>query len=371
MLYQTTVLFAALATIGVLPSTPPPPTDRLSRGPEQVRLQDLRIDSQTMAQAKQLRRRSRRIAVVTPHESEQPSVGNPEVVAEIIRTGLLYGDKLIVIDEPVSRQLFSTGSDTAAIREAAAQHDVDMVVLVQLDASREKVLLKLLLPSSDFASEPDPIAVENRDEAVVGAAVSAREPVLRAVGAFPTQHADQLRPGPKADLPSIKQHIEATQLYHKAAASAETSEAAQRYTEAIEAADRAIEASPAYLSAHLVKASCQYKLGRMEELRRTLTSAYQKIDPTAHDRLVRLELQGDYARLVEAHPVEALEAYLQILETDPDNLIGLWSTIHVLLGGEGSQGDGETIAKASELAAQLVVFHPQTAVAEAIGRQDR
>jgi len=371
MPFQSLVVIAAILAGAVLPTPNRPRTERLSRGPAWTSLRNLAIDQPAIVAAKQLRSESKRIAVVCVNAAEQPAV---DAMADLIRSGLMLGKNVIVTDMATSERLFSAASETPAIREIALANDIDIVIRVRVDVSDESYVAKLeIVAKQDEASLMlKPISLTNLDAAVLDAAVIARKSLLQKLEAVPELHGDQLDRLPQATMKSMLGFLSAKRMVMSVIATEQKQSRESLCRDALIKVDAVLAASPDFLEAYLLKASCQDELDQTLELKQTLTTAYQKSDPNRQSQLTLLELKGDYARFVLSDASAALEAYLELLNTDPTNLTGLWGMIDILLAGDGaSEPDESTIREAAEIAALLIASHPQSGVALAIAAQTK
>lgn len=371
MLYQSLVVVAVILAGAVLPTPSRPRTERLSRGPAWTSLRNLAIDQPAIVAAKRLRSESRRIAVVGVNAAEQPAV---DAMTELICSGLMLGTNLIVTDMATSERLFNLANGTPAICEIALTNDIDIVVRVRINIGEIPLVAKLEIISmmSEASSTLNPINLADLDAAVLDAVVIARKSLLQTLEALPESHADQLDRLPQASLKSIINFITAKRMVMSVIAEKNKQSRESLCRDAIVKLDSVLAASPDFLEAYLLKASCQDELDQTLELKQTLTTAYQKSDPNQQNRLTLLELKGDYARFVQSDASSALEAYVELLNTDPTNLTGLWGMIDILLAGDGaSEPDESTIREAAEIAALLIASHPQSGVARAIAEQTK
>jgi hypothetical protein len=368
MLCHSLVVCILLAG-AVLPTPSRPRTERLSRGPAWTTLRSLAIDQPAIVAAKQLRDASKRVAVVGVNPVEQPAV---DAMAELIRHGLMLGKNVITVDMATSERLLNAARDPKAIREIALLNDIDIVVRVTIAASNNTDIAQVEIVSrhEETTSMLEPIRLADLDAAVLDASIVARKLVLQELEALPETNNEQLVRLPQATLKSILDFLSAKRTVMSVIAADDKQTRDGLCRAALTKLDTVIDASPDFLEAYLLKASCQDGLEQSLELKRTLTTAYQKSDPSKQNRLTLLELKGDYLRFVKSDASAALEAYLELLSADPANLTGLWSVIDILLtGDETTEPDDATIREAAEMAALLITSHPQSGVALAIVEQ--
>ena len=359
MIYQSIVMIAVVATTTVIPAPSRPRTKRLSRGPAWTDFRELALDSETIGEAKRSVDKRKRIAVL----GRPNGVASAEVAAELVRPGLRYSQRLIVVDATTTETLFASAKSAADLRETAQKHGVDLVLVVNVDAELKQASMTVY-PSNEDTVTIGRAALEDLEGSVIRYAVRARKTFLGNREMMPANNAEQLDRQPKADFAAMTHHIAARR---KLAGVIKTEDAVQRLEicrEAMASADRAIAESQNFLEAYLIKASCQDELDQKVELQQTLRMAWGKKDPPEHDLLTLLELQGDYARFVQSDIDTAYGAYTQLLGVDPTNLTGLWAMIDILLTpDENTDPDPEEAAK---YAATLVACHPHSGVARAI-----
>ena len=364
MLAHYVLIITSLINAAVLPSVSRPRTAKLSRGPVWTDFRNLAIDDQTTMKAKQLRTESRRLAVVAIDSQRRPAV---EVMAELIRSGLMYGKNLIVTDLTTTTAIFDREQNPQAIRATAKNNGLDLVILLSIVTDTKTVQVEVM-PTSD---EPDmrleSIQLDNLENAVLDAAIELRIILLQRLNASPIQHAKQISIRPQASFAAIEKYLNAKQTIGTVMATKNIQHRQQLCREAIDKVNQVIADAPDFLEAYLLKTSCQDELNEETALRETLTIAVQKYDFNKHDLLTHLELTGDEARFVQSDALRALESYQKLLDVCPGNLTALWAIIDILLAGDGiDKPDKDMIQSASQYAAMIVACHPQSAVAQAI-----
>ncbi len=371
ILYWT--LFLSLLSAGVLPAPSRPGTKRLSRGPAwTANLDKLVVSQDDIREAVEERKQRRRVAVIADPRSAGMAEVAASIAAEVIRSGVRYGNRLIVVDGLTSETLFGLAVDAKQIQEVARKNDVDLVFVIRIDEPGRRMAIRVVSSKQDESKAIEPISLENTNEFVIDQAVKARRTLLAAIAALPTAHDRQLDLRPQADFAAMQHFIQAKRMLASVIDIDDDKDRKIRYQKALESIDDSIKTSPDFLEAYVLKASCYDELGSKKQLQDTLITATQKSNLNKHDLLTRQEVQADNARFVQANGVEAMEAYQGLLEVDPTNLTGLWAIIDILLTGDGkSPADSATIAVAETYAAQLLAFHPQSGVAGKLSRAAR
>lgn len=372
MIFHWTLIFSILVSSG-LPMPSRPRTKRLSRGPVwSDALEKLVVTPQALNDAERLRKQRRRIAVVAGLDAAGQAVDSAQVAAELIRSGMRYGDQLIVVHEWTSRPLFETASSGEQIRKIANENAIDLVVVVRVEATQQELSLQVFSTSKETLPQVPLIKIADMTEAVVDAALQSRGTLLEAINALPNINRDQLNRRPVASFEAMEHLADAKRMLGSAFKVKNDNQRQSIFKNAAKAADQAIRMSPNFLEAYIVKASCEDELGAKEDVKMTLRTAFQKMNPGQDDLLTRLELRGDFERFARTNRLNALEAYQELLDTDPTNLTGLWAMIDILLTGDGTTPvPDQDIKDAADLAAKLVTFHPQCGVAQQILKQEQ
>ena len=365
MLSKLILLLVALASLTVIPSPNRPRTKRLSRGPAWTDFRKLAVDPARIEAVKEENKERTRIAVVARQTGQADDPSDADIAAELIRSAMRYSHELIVMDAATTESLFHD-NQVASIRSGLQAGHVDVLVMVTVSAHPNTLSLEFIRSDPEQSTHLGPINLPASDNPVIDASIRSRAKVLEELGAEVGVNAAQLGRTPHATSVSLKQYIKARRKLRTVVKIDDEQERKNRCKDALKFADLAIDNSPRFLDAYLVKASCHDELDETVELQQTLKIAYKQIDPPEHDELTLLELKGDYARFVLNDVDEQYARYVEILEIDPTNLTGLWTMIDILLTSPDAAKDKETLEFAARYAAQLIAFHPDSAVARAI-----
>lgn len=368
MLYKTFFTLVALLSSGVIPPPSPPRTVRQSRGPGWTNgLNKLAVADADLRSQQELRQKYRRVAVVALSDSVEAPVTAGDVAADVIQTGVRYGNQLILVDGLTSKRLFGSAAGTAGLQRIAKENDIDLVVLVGIDADHSSLTLELISASGETTGKISPVKLNDLTDGVIEPSVQSRATILEAINAVPKVHADQLGRQPMADFAGLQELVTAKHLLAAVTKDQKAPARAAIFLSASKAAQRAIASSPKLLEAYIVLASCQDELVEKEEVVRVLRLGRRNLSRDQHDLLTQLELRADYERFVKTSPGKSLVAYQELLETNPTNLTGLWAMIDILLSGDPpSPASGQDIQSATNYAAKLIAFHPQSGVSRMI-----
>lgn len=355
-------LVAATAT-AFLPPIPVPSTKELSRGPAWTKgLEQLAVTEASLEQVRAIRKERSRVAVVAV--SSEKGVGtHSHIAAELIRSGLRYSNGLILVDAASSDVLFAAAADDGARRKVAEESDIDGIVIVDVTSDKK---LNIQVTLKDAKSKLDSVALSDLDADLKKAAVDARSSVIKKLNASVNADASIER-SPKASVKAIGTFLLAREKVASAIALKNQAARGKMYEEALQILDETLAASPTYVEAYILKASCHDELLQKESVVEALKTAKDQVDSSRDELLTIQELEGDYLRFVNKSAFKAYKAYESMVDADPSNLVGLWSMIDVLLTGNGKdKPNGRSINMASELATQIVAYHPNSLVAKQI-----
>lgn len=364
-MFKILALVAVIVSTGVLPAPPRPRAKRLSRGPVWTNFQKLKLDSESVAAARESAKSLRRVAVVPVVVSTDQPIDNSDIVAEVIRQGIGYGDRLIVVSQ-CRVDSDSVGDELIAETvDEMGNNGWDIVVFVH----HEPGALQISITDANRATANLPKLKLKPTDSVVSVAVKSRSVVLAHLEAMPNgERKRQIGIEPQARIPAFKNYLEAKHRLDESVLQLKPELRFVAYEEAIKSLQNAITDSPSFLEAAILKASCEDELDREQDLKLTLTRAFQAIDPAiAQDAMSVAELKADYGRFVNREPETALLEYQRLLELNPTSLTGLWAMIDILLTGDGtSEMDKETLEMSADYAAKIVSLYPKSSVAKAI-----
>ena len=358
-----TVFF--FVSVAVLPTPSRPRTKRKSRGPEiWTDFRTLALSDAVVSEAESVAKDLHRIAVVPVTSRESDEISPAEVSAELIRGGLRYSDSLILMDLETTSRIFQN-SDQSSVVKIANQSNIDHVVLVSVPADEQRIQLTLMGIESQ-KNHSFSIPWKGAGESIIDASCRARRQILTQLNAVPSQFADQLDRAPDASAESLTELLAARQILSSAILTEDHDERKKLCRDAVGRLDHAIELSPNLLEAYSIKTSCHLELGQVDVAKSTLEKVKPLCDSRTSDKLLLLELNGDYAGLVKGGvegQTERMENYYEIISISPTDLRGLWTMLDVALPDQGEEYDLEMAAK---FASKLITFHPHSSVAQAI-----
>lgn len=365
MIPSNGLLTAALAIVYcIIPSvsTQRPRTKQQSRGtPVWTNLSNLALQELDAQSRQEVKGESRSIAFVSA--SKDAPISEAELLAAVLARHAAHYRDLAVVDALTVRQLFSDCQSASDALQVGQDQMIDIVVWCEAD---DESLTATVLTADAAAAESPQLNIKAGD-AWLSKLNQQPNQFFRAMKLEAPASEDHIAQVPTKDEAAFRKGLEATKTLHQAIGLEDASKRARLCDAAIELATEAIRFDPNFLEAYLIKASCQDERGQDEALKQTLRDAYARKNPQVHDSLVLHELEADYAHFCTGDLEGAMNHYMSILETNPSDLRALWALVDIYLTGDGVNTPAqEDIALASELAARIIVFHPQSAVARAL-----